>query len=245
MPALLSASLPRHDAAAQFRLALADQRQEELGQRAQIRLAQRADAARAGMKALAQHVANDDGEGGRETRSAAGDADQTHEQRCPNFVGGEAVADTDGARHEGLALEGGDLILGERRVDRGAQAGVQAIDRPIAGGKALDDPARAPKACRDRRRDADSGTRARHRHDVGDLDRPLADLDRPVGRQRTTPLALRKAAATARGSFLSTSTWRLSSCIVGLSMRAPTRSSASTALGLLATVSMRTTGARK
>ncbi len=94
-----------HDAAAQFRLALADQRQEELGKRAQIRLAQRADAACAGMKALAQHVANDDGESWRETRSAAGDADQAHEQRCANFVGGEEAADADRARHHGLPLE--------------------------------------------------------------------------------------------------------------------------------------------
>jgi len=174
-----------------------------------------------------------------------GDAGQAHEQRGPDFVRGEELADADGACHHGLALEGGDLIPGERRVDRGAQAGVQAVDRPIAGGKALDDPARPLEACRDRRRDPDNGAGARHRHDVGDPDRPLADLDRLAGRQRTTPLALRKAIATARGSFLSTSTWRLSSCIVGLSMRAPTRSSASTALGLLATVSMRTTGARK
>jgi hypothetical protein len=174
-----------------------------------------------------------------------GDAGQACEQRGPDFVGGEEIADTDGARHHGLALEGGDLITGECGVDRGAQAGVQAINGPIACGEALDDPARALEVYGDGRRDPDSGAGARHRHDVGDLDRPLADLDRPAGRQRTTPLAFRKAIATARGSFLSTSTWRLSSCIVGLSMRAPTRSSAATALGLLATVSMRTTGARK
>src|SRR5207244_13498479 len=105
---------------------------------------------------------------------------------------------------------------------------------------------RALEACSDRRRDSDWSTRASHRHHVRDVDRPFADVDQPsAGRQRITPLALRKAAATARGSFLSTSTWRLSSCIVGLSIRAPTRRSASTALGLFATVSMRTTGARK
>src|SRR5205814_705328 len=118
-------------------------------------------------------------------------------------------------------------------------------DRPIACSKALDDTARTRQARRDTWRYPDSGARARHRYDVGDVDPLLADLDRRVGPQRITPLALRKAAATARGSFLSTSTCRLSSCIVGLSIRAPTRSSASTALGLFATVSMRTTGARK
>ena len=38
------------------------------------------------------------------------------------------------------------------------------------------------------------------------------------------PFAFRNAAATWRGSFLSTSTWRFSSCIVTLSIAAPTRS---------------------
>src|SRR6185295_8474518 len=118
------------------------------------------------------------------------------------------------------------------------------IDGLLARGKALDDLAGAFQPCGDGRCDANRRAVAGHGHDVGDRDRALADIDRPgVGRQRMTPLALRNWAATCRGSFLSTSTCRLSSCIVALSISASTRPSASTALALPATVSMRTTGA--
>ena len=199
------------------------------------------------MHALVQHVADGVGEGGRKAGGAAGDAGQPHEQRGAHFVGGEEVADADGARHHGLALEGRDLVLGERacrRRRRGRCSGHRRRDRPRRSAR-RSRRARSRRA-RDRRREADRRRRRAPppRHRRRRSPRLPASTAR-LRRQRITPLAFRKAAATARGSFLSTSTWRLSSCIVGLSISAPTCSSASTALGLPATVSRRTTGARK
>jgi hypothetical protein len=57
---------------------------------------------------------------------------QPDEQRGAHLVGGEEIADADRARHHRLALEGRDLVRLQRRVDRGAEAGVQAIDLALA-----------------------------------------------------------------------------------------------------------------
>ena len=226
-------------AAVELDLALADQRQEELRHRAQIGLAQGADAAYPRMQPAVQHRRDGSRHGGRQSRCAVRQTGQPHEKPGAHVVGVEEVADADGARHHRLALEGRDLVRPQRGVDRGAEPGIQAVDLAIARGEALDDRPRPRETAKNGRREADRGAVPRHGDHIVDRRRPPAELD-----QRITPLDFRKAAATARGSFLSTSTWRLSSCMVGLSIRLPTFRSASTALGLPATVSCRTTGAR-
>ena len=137
-------------------------------------------------------------------------------------------------------LEFPDVVAGERRVDGRAEPGIEAIDRPVACGEFLDHRTGTAEALCDRGCEDNARPAPCDRDDVRNAD-AVSERDR---RQRSTPFALRKSAATRRGSFLSTSTWRLSSCMVGLSIRLPTLSSASTALALPATVSSRTTGAR-
>ena len=191
--------LPRHHAALPLGLAAADQRQEELRHRAEIGLADRADAADARMQALVQHGAQGRGEGRRQSRRALRDAGEADQERGSDFFRGHKVADADGARHHGVALEFAHLFAGELGVDRSAQAGVEAIDRAAARRELFDDPAAAFQPRWHGGGEAHSGAIARHRHDIGDGNRAPANLDRPpslAGGQRITPLALRKAAAT-------------------------------------------------
>ena len=82
------------------------------------------------------------------------DAGEPDEQRGAHLLGVEEIADADGARHHGAALEIRDVVRRERRVDGGAEPGVQAIDRPIAGGEALDHGAGTAQARRARRCEA-------------------------------------------------------------------------------------------
>ena len=233
----------RQDCAVELDFALPDQREEKLRHRREIGFAERADAPYARVNATIQHLGDDLGELRRQAGGAARDAAQPDEQHGAHFFRGEEIPDPDRARHHGAMLEFPDVLGSERRVDGRAEPGIQSIDRPIAGGEFLDHRAGPAQARRDRACEANVPALSGNLDEVRDADALIAELH-GAGRQRSTPLALRKSAATRRGSFLSTSTWRLSSCMVGLSSSAPTRSSVSTTFRSPA-ISMRTTGARK
>ena len=128
----------RQDRAVELRLPLADQREKELRDRREIGFAERADAAHARMNAAIQH------RGDRLRRTAAtgrkrrARCRQPDEQHGAHLFGVEEIPDPDRARHHGAMLELADVLGGERRVDRGAEPGIETIDRPIACGESLD-----------------------------------------------------------------------------------------------------------
>jgi hypothetical protein len=141
------------------------------------------------------------------------------------------------------AWKGRNGLACQARVDGRAEPGRQAIDALAALERAQHDRARRSEApgptasCK--RQPAKSraiatiasiptGAAAEHDRGAAGLACPCKAADASVH----SPLAFRKLAATVRGSFLSTSTWRLSSCIVGLSSAAPTFSSIATIFSL-------------
>src|SRR5689334_23148678 len=116
------------------------------------------------------------------------EAGQADEQRGPYLLAGEGFADADGTRHQRLSLEGGDLVRLERGVDRGTEAGVEAVDSAIPRGGPIDDLARPLESADRDLREAHPSAVPRYGDNIGDRDGSPADLD-----QRSTPLLLRKA----------------------------------------------------
>ena len=114
----------RQDRPVELRLALADQRQEQLRQRREIGLAERADA-RVRADARRRSAWRDRlGELRREAGGAARDAGEPHEQRGAHLLGVEEIADADRARHHGAALELRDVVAARARVSTAAPSPV-------------------------------------------------------------------------------------------------------------------------
>ncbi len=232
MPASRSASgpgirLPRHSASpAPTKGRKACAREREIG------LAEGSDAQNERMHAGVQHVAQRRCEAGGKPGGAAGEAGEPDEQHGADLVARERLADADGPGRHGALLEARHLLGRQPRVDGGAEAGGQAVDRSVRLRVPVDDRARRFEPVAHLGAEDDPGA-ARHRHHVADGD-PAADRDRRLAfaragrvggapplsacrrslghrarrrrRQGAMPLAFRNAAATWRGSFFSTST---------------------------------------
>jgi hypothetical protein len=123
-------------------LTAAREGKEKLRQHAEIGPAERPDPASPGMHTLVQQILDRASEVRLQTRCAARDPGKTDEQRSANFLLAEMVADPDGAGRHEPSLEGGRVRGGKRSVDRRAEAGCQAIDRPIARREPFDHGAR-------------------------------------------------------------------------------------------------------
>ena len=221
-----------HPAAAAFGLAGADERQESLRQGREIGLAEASGAQDERMHAGVQHVAQGRCEAGGNPGGAAGEAGEPDEQHGPDLVARERLADADGPGRDGALLEARHLVGRQPRIDGGAEAGGQAVDRSVGLRVPVDDRPRRLEPGLHLGAEDDPGA-ARDRHHVADDD-PAADRDRrlafarpgrvggapPLGscrrnlghrarrrrRQGAIPFAFRNAAATWRGSFFSTST---------------------------------------
>lgn len=183
------------------------------------------------------------------------DCNEPRGEHRPHLDRRQGLADAHSPRADRTGLKGGDGLGVKARIDGRAQPGGQAVDPVPPFERPQHDRAGGFEPWGDAVMQTHERAIARDRRDRLDLDRLLPENDRRgfpgalragcgSEAQFTSPLAFRKAAATVRGSFLSTSTWRLSSCIVGLSSVAPTFSRISTILALAA-ISGRTTGARK
>ncbi len=182
------------------------------------------------------------------------DRDEPGRQQGPHLDRREGLTDANGPRADRTRLEGGNGLGVEARIDSRSQPCRQAVDAVAPIERPQHDGSRGGQTRADRlmqtnRRVVESDRRnglvadgLAAGDDLGVALRMPACLCSEA--QFTSPLALRKAAATVRGSFLSTSTCRLSSCIVGLSRAAPIFSRMATILALVA-ISGRTTGARK
>ena len=221
-----------HPAAAAFGLAGADERQESLRQGREIGLAEASGAQDERMHAGVQHVAQRRCEAGGNPGGAAGEAGEPDEQHGADLVARQRLADADGPGRDGALLEARHLVGRQPRIDGGAEAGGQAVDRSVGLRVPVDDRPRRFEPVSHLGAEDDPGA-ARHRHHVADDD-PAADRDRRLAfaragrvggapplsacrrslghrarrrrRQGAMPFAFRNAAATWRGSFFSTST---------------------------------------
>jgi hypothetical protein len=193
----------------------------------------------------------------RQPRRAMADADKTREQHAREPLRSSISSPTPTARAWiARAWKAGMASRRKTRIDGGAEPGGQTVDALPAFERTQHNRARSQQA---QAKGFVQGDRCKFARDSDDRLDPACDLTQHDRRGRsrsrimhwrrndaqfTSPLAFRKGGATVRGSFLSTSTWRLSSCIVGLSSAAPTFSSTATIFSLAA-ISGRTTGARK
>ena len=162
--------------AAAFGLAVADERQEELRQGREIGLAEASGAQDERMHAGVQHVAQGRCEAGGNPGGAAGEAGEPDEQHGPDLVARERLADADGPGRDGALLEARHLVGRQPRIDGGAEAGGQAVDRT------------SPCACR--------STIARAASSRACTSEPRTTLA-PRATATTSPMTIRPPTATA------------------------------------------------
>ena len=172
------------DCALELRFAFADQDQRHVGERSQI--ARRAHAAlrrHDGRDAAIQQIAEPLGDQRPDAREALREdvgADQHH---GAHDVARQRIADAGAVGADHVALQLVEIFAGNADVGQQADAGIDGVDRVVAGGQPVDERARALPSARRRRgqRRTPADRRASDAADVGDGQPMAPSSSRGIG----------------------------------------------------------------